>query len=99
MTPTRFYLDTRTTGPGKPAILKFVITKNKVRALIPLNIRILPEHWNQKLQIALGKEKHLHTLIGRTKLKLDTALISHKSEGVLKFKETHHEFRTPDQLS
>ena len=86
MIPTRFYLDSRTTGPGKPAILKFVITKNKVRALIPLNIRILPEHWDQKLQIALGKEKHLNSLIGQTKLKLDAALISLESEGALKFK-------------
>lgn len=86
MIPTRFYLDSRITGPGTPAILKFVITKNKVRALIPLNIRILPECWDAKRQIALGKAKHLNPLISQTKTHYDSVLIKLEMEGILKSK-------------
>ena len=54
MVTTRFYLDCRDCLSDTPAPLKLVITKKGVRALISLNISLLPSQWDFRRQIVIG---------------------------------------------
>ena len=52
MITTKFYLDTRKTEPGKSAILKVSITKDRTVSYLSTGIRILPADWDAAAQKA-----------------------------------------------
>lgn len=83
MIATRLYLDRRGVKPGNPAPLKFVVTKNKVRALIPLNIKLNPENWDSGKQKASGSYASLNSLLLQKKVFLETLLFRMESSGDL----------------
>lgn len=83
MITTRLYLDCRDSAPGSPAPLKFVITKNKVRALLSLNIRIDPSCWDQYVQKAKGGYEKLNRLILQKKTFIDSLIFQMESAGEL----------------
>lgn len=85
MITTRFYLDSRGSAPGSPAPLKLVITKNGVRALIPLHISLLPSQWDARRQIVIGhpRREQFNSLIIGHKLSADTVLFRLESSGEL----------------
>lgn len=46
MITTKFYLDTRKTAPGKSALLKISITKDRTVSYLSTGIRLLPSDWD-----------------------------------------------------
>ena len=86
MVTTRFYLDCRDHAPGSPANLKLVITNKGVRALIPLNISLLPSQWDAKRQtvIAHPGKQQLNILLAERKLAVDAILLRLLSSGELR---------------
>lgn len=50
MATTKFYLDTRSTGKGKPAPLKIAITKKGSTSLISLDVKLLPSQWDKRAE-------------------------------------------------
>ena len=83
MISTRLYLDSRNCKPGHPAPLKFVITKNKVRALISLNIKIPTSEWDAGRQKASGAYATLNTLLTQKKSYVDTLIFQKETSGEL----------------
>lgn len=59
MITTKFYLDTRKTEPGKSALLKISITKDRTVSYIPTGIRILPSDWDAGAQKAKSQAVQL----------------------------------------
>lgn len=85
MVTTRFYLDCRDCMSGTPAPLKLVITKKGVRALISLNISLLPSQWDARRQIVIGhpRKQQFNALIVERKLMVDGILFRMESSGKL----------------
>lgn len=85
MVTTRFYLDCRDCVSGAPAPLKLVITKKGVRALISLNISLLPSQWDARRQIVIGhpRKQQFNALITERKLIADGILFRMESSGQL----------------
>lgn len=83
MITTRLYLDTRYTKPGNPAPLKYVINKNKVRALVSLNIRIDSKNWDASKQKASGEYANLNALLTQKKAYVDTLIFQMEANGEL----------------
>lgn len=85
MVTTRFYLDCRDCTSGTPAPLKLVITKKGVRALISLNISLLPSQWDARRQIVIGhpRKQQFNALIVERKLMVDGILFRMESSGKL----------------
>lgn len=85
MVTTRFYLDCRDCASGSPAPLKLVITKKGVRALISLNISLLPSQWDSRRQIVIGHpfKQHFNSMIVERKLSVDGILFRLESSGEL----------------
>ena len=52
MITTKFYLDTRKTEPGKSALLKISITKDRTVSYLSTGIRLLPSDWDPAAQKA-----------------------------------------------
>lgn len=73
MITTRIYLDNRRTPAGASAPLKLVITKKGVRALISLNISVLPSQWDARRQqvVVHPRKQQLNTMIAERKLEVD----------------------------
>lgn len=86
MVTTRFYLDCRDTAPGSPAPLKLVLTRQGVRALIPLNLSVLPSQWDAKRQIVVGhlRKQQYNSLLAEQKIAIDTILFRLSSAGELR---------------
>ena len=62
MASTRFYLDSRKTREGQPAILKLAIAHRHQTILISLDVRLLPSQWDSdKLTIRNHPDKQLLT--------------------------------------
>lgn len=85
MTTTRFYLDTRNTGKGKPAPLKIAITKKGQAAFISLNVQILPSQWDKRSGKVVGHPNRffLNTYITSRKQAVDTLLLKLIENGEL----------------
>ncbi|MDE6080128.1 MAG: site-specific integrase [Duncaniella sp.] len=85
MVTTRFYLDCRDCTAGNPAPLKLVITKKGVRALISLNLSLLPSQWDAGRQTVIGhpRKQQFNTLIAERKLAVDAILFRLESSGEL----------------
>lgn len=85
MVTTRFYLDCRDCAAGNPAPLKLVLTKNGVRALISLNISLLPSQWDARRQIVVShpRKQQFNALIVERKLAVDGILFRMESSGEL----------------
>lgn len=85
MVTTRFYLDCRDCGSGAPAPLKLVITKKGVRALIPLNISLLPSQWDAHRQIIIAhpRRQQFNAMIADRKVAVDFILLRLESSGAL----------------
>ena len=85
MVTTRFYLDCRDCAAGNPAPLKLVLTKKGVRALISLNISLLPSQWDARRQIVIGhpRKQQYNALMLERKLVVDGILFRLESTGEL----------------
>ena len=85
MVTTRFYLDCRDCLSGTPAPLKLVITKKGVRALISLNISLLPSQWDSRRQIVIGhpRKHQFNSILMERKLIVDDILFRMESSGDL----------------
>lgn len=85
MVTTRFYLDCRDCASDSPAPLKLVITKKGVRALISLNISLLPSQWDARRQIVIGhpRKQQFNALLAERKLAVDGILFRLESTGNL----------------
>lgn len=85
MVTTRFYLDCRDTAPGSPAPLKLVLTLKGVRALIPLNISVLPSQWDARRQIVVShpRKQQFNSLLAEQKIAVDAILFRLSSAGEL----------------
>lgn len=58
MATTKLYLDCRATKQGEPAPLKLMINKHSRTALLPLDVRLLPEQWDAaKMQVVKHPKK------------------------------------------
>ncbi|MDE6042678.1 MAG: site-specific integrase [Muribaculaceae bacterium] len=86
MVSTRFYLDCRNAGEGKPAPLKLVITKKRVRSLISLGIFLLPSQWDAYRQIVVAHPQRqlYNTMLAERKVALDAMLQRLLLEGGLR---------------
>lgn len=86
MITTRFYLDCRDTAPGSPAPLKLVLTHKGVRALISLNISVLPSQWDARRQIIIGhpRKQLCNSLLAEQKIAVDAILFRLSSAGELR---------------
>ncbi|ROS92107.1 hypothetical protein EEL36_10275 [Muribaculaceae bacterium Isolate-043 (Harlan)] len=85
MITTRFYLDCRAVRPGAPAPLRLVLTKNGVRAFIPLNVSLLPTQWDISRQMIIGhpRKQQLNSQIAECKLNADGIIYRLQSDGEL----------------
>lgn len=83
MVTTRFYLDCRGTAPGAPAPLRLVITKNSLRAFVPLNVCLLPSQWDARRQMVAGHPRRaaLNNLLQAKKVEVDRIIFRLSSEG------------------
>ena len=59
MITTKFYLDTRKTEPGKSALLKISITKDRTVSYLSTGIRLLPSDWDVAAQKAKSQAVQL----------------------------------------
>ena len=86
MITTRFYLDCRDSAPGSPAPLKLVLTRQGVRALISLNISVLPSQWDARRQIVTGhpRKQQFNALLAEQKITVDAILFRLSSAGELR---------------
>lgn len=77
MTTTRFYLDTRNTGKGKPAPLKIAVSKNGQSAFISLNVQLLPSQWDKNAGKIVGhpNKLFLNNYITARKQEVDTYIL------------------------
>lgn len=84
MITTRFYLDCRAVSNG-PAPLKIVITKNSLRAFVPLPVRLLPKWWDAKRQVIVShpRQAELNNTILTYKVEVDGILLRMEREGRL----------------
>ena len=84
MATTKFYLDTRSTGKGKPAPLKIAVSKNGDTALIGLDIKLLPSQWDKRAEKITSHPNKLFLnkhIIDR-KQAVDTALLELTASGM-----------------
>lgn len=77
------YLDTRAVADGDPAPLKIAIRQKGATAFIPLDIRILPEHWNAQRQevVRHPNAKRMNLVISKRRLALETAFLQLAADG------------------
>lgn len=73
MITTRFYLDCRAVASGNPAPLRLTLTKNSVRAYLPLSVSLLPSQWDAHRQMVVGtpRKAALNNFIQYQKLAVD----------------------------
>lgn len=73
MITTRLYLDTRASGPGRPAPIKVSITKRSETAYLPTGVKVLPEQWDKANQriIKHPDAKTLNNFLTRFRLAVD----------------------------
>lgn len=73
MVTTRFYLDCRAVSRGQAAPLRLVITKNAVRAYLPLNVSLIPSQWDARRQMVIDNPRKvaLNNFIQSQKLAAD----------------------------
>ena len=84
MVTSKFYLDVRNVLPGRPAPLKIAINRHGVRTYLPLNISLLPEHWDALNQRIMGNQRQpLQTLIQEKKIEVDQILFQLERGGEL----------------
>ena len=76
-TTISIYLDTRAVAPGSPAPLKAAIRRNGKAAYIPLNIKLLPEQWDSKREMAKNhpNAKQISLYVSKKKYELESALL------------------------
>lgn len=86
MITTRFYLDCRDSAPGSAAPLKLVLTRQGVRALISLNLSVLPSQWDAKRQIVVShpRKQQFNSLLAEQKIAIDAILFRLSSAGELR---------------
>lgn len=86
MVTTRFYLDCRDSAPGSTAPLKLVLTHKGVRALIPLNVSVLPSQWDARRQIVVGhpRKQQFNSLLAEQKIAVDAILFRLSTAGELR---------------
>ncbi len=85
MVTTRFYLDSRACQAGAAAPLKLVITKKGVRALISLNLSLLPTHWDARRQMVIvnPRKQQINAMLAERKVAVDNILFRMEMDGEL----------------
>ena len=81
MVKTGFYLDCRRAKADGLGTIKISIFKDNVRALIPLNIKLPPEYWDAKNQIATDVYKDLNPMLLQRKAVIDSFIFKKETCG------------------
>lgn len=78
MANTRFYLDLRRTKNGSPAILKIAIAHKGSSSFISMDVKLLPEQWDDEKQKVRkhSEQLRLNSYIVELKQKVDAVIIS-----------------------
>lgn len=84
MATTKFYLDTRATKGRTPSPLKIAITKNGKTALLPLNVRLLPNQWDKvKCRVVNHQQRQmLNSFLTKRLLDVNAAIETLAEQGV-----------------
>ena len=85
MANTRFYLDERKTKGDKPSVLKVAIAHRGVTSLVSLNVRILPNQWDEKkLRVVNHPDQMLmNVYISGIKQQIDRIILQLTNDGVI----------------
>lgn len=88
MATTKFYLDTRAVTKGKPAPLKIAISHKGKKALINLNVALLPSQWDARggKILAHPQKAFLNTFVNNRKSALDMFILRLMEEGTMQGK-------------
>lgn len=86
MITTRFYLDCRTVSSGQAAPLRLVITKQSVRAYVPLSVTLLSSQWDAQRQVVVSHPRKvaLNNFIQSQKLAVDGIIFRLRESGELR---------------
>lgn len=87
MATIKFYLDTRSTGLDKPAPLKLSIRLRGKATYIPLDIRLLPEQWDNITQQVVNHPRAaiFNNKIAHRKLDVETEILNLAEAKALRF--------------
>lgn len=85
MATIKYYLDKRATGWDKPAPLKLSIRHRNKAILVPTNVRILPEQWDNATNKVVNHTKaaQLNNLLLRRYLDAECEVLRLQEEGAL----------------
>ncbi|MBO7264358.1 MAG: site-specific integrase [Alistipes sp.] len=85
MATIKYYLDKRATGWDKPAPLKLSIRHRNKAILVPTNVRILPEQWDDETNKVVNHPKaaQLNNLLLRRYLDVECEVLRLQEDGAL----------------
>lgn len=85
MATVKYYLDKRATGWDKPAPLKLSIRHRNKAILVPTNVRILPEQWDDATNKVVNHPKaaQLNNLLLRRYLDVECEVLRLQEDGAL----------------
>ena len=83
MATTRFFLDTRKSKEGRPAVLKIAIAHKHKAAMISLDVKVLPTQWENNAVTNHPHKSVLNLHINRVKNQIDGLILGWTNEGVI----------------
>lgn len=85
MISTKFYFDRRAVKDGQSAPLKIRITMNRKQAYINLDVKLLPDRWNEDSDKIVNhpNKVFLNSFISRRKLDVDTEILKQVENGTI----------------
>lgn len=85
MISTKFYFDRRAVKDGQSAPLKIRITMNRKQAYINLDVKLLPDQWNEDSDKIVNhpNKVFLNSFISRRKLDVDTEILKQVENGTI----------------